>query len=83
MQGQLKTPVVTLLKQITTPMEWNPERLPNVLQMYHHWLELISKYGSFNSEKIASSIKITLALHMVKDLLLMFFAQHHREVNVE
>ena len=30
--------------------------------MYHHWLELISKYESLSSEKIASSIKITLAL---------------------
>ena len=60
--GSAQTQVVTLLKQIMTPTKWNPENSPNVLQMYHHWLELISKYESLSSEKIASSIKITLAL---------------------
>ena len=39
---------------------------PNVLQMYHHWLERISKYESLSSEKIASNIKITLALQNVR-----------------
>ena len=34
--------------------------------MYHHWLELISKYESLSSEKIASIIKITLALQNVR-----------------
>ena len=34
--------------------------------MYHHWLELISKYESLSSEKIASSIKITLARQNVR-----------------
>ena len=34
--------------------------------MYHDWLKLISKYESPNSEKIASSIKITLALQNVR-----------------
>ena len=48
-----------------TPSEWNPEKSPNVLQMCHHWLELISKHESLNSEKIASSIKIPLALQNV------------------
>ena len=38
----------------------------NVLQMYHHWLELISKYESLISEKIASSMKTTLALQSVR-----------------
>ena len=61
-----QTRVVTLRKQIMTPTEWNPEKSPNVLQMYHHWLELISRYESLNSEKIASSIKITLALQNVR-----------------
>ena len=61
-----QTRVVTLLKQIMTPTEWNPEKSPNVLQMYHHWLELISKYESLRSEKIASSIKIKLALQNVR-----------------
>ena len=64
--GSAQTRVVTLLKQIMTPSEWNPEKSPNVLQMYHHWLELISKYESLSSEKIASSIKITLALQNVR-----------------
>ena len=64
--GSAQTRVVTLLKQIMTPSEWNPEKSSNVLQMYHHWLELISKYESLNSEKIASSIKITLALQNVR-----------------
>ena len=63
--GSAQTRVVTLLKQIMTPSEWNPEKSSNVLQMYHHWLELISKYESLSSEKIASSIKITLALQNV------------------
>ena len=60
--GSTQTRVVTLLKQIITPTEWNPEKSTDVLQVYHHWLELISKYKSLNSEKIASSIEITLAL---------------------
>ena len=64
--GSAQTRVVTLLKQIMTPSEWNPEKSSNVLQMYHHWLELISKYESLSSEKIASSIKITLALQNVR-----------------
>ena len=64
--GSAQARVVTLLKQIMTPSEWNPEKSSNVLQMYHHWLELISKYESLNSEKIASSIKITLALQNVR-----------------
>ena len=64
--GSAQTRVVTLLKQIMTPTEWNPGKSPNVLQMYHHWLELISKYESLSSEKIASSIKITLALQNVR-----------------
>ena len=67
--GSAQTRVVTLLKQIMTPSEWNPEKSPNVLQMYHHWLELISKYKSLSSEKIASSIKITLALQNVRGAL--------------
>ena len=54
------------LKQTLTPTEWNPERPPNVAQMYHHWLKLISKYESLSSEKIASSIKIALALQNVR-----------------
>ena len=67
--GSAQTWVVTLLKQIKTPTEWNLERSPNVLQMYHHWLELISKRESLSSEKIASSIRITLALDNVRGLL--------------
>ena len=39
-----QTQIVALLKEILTPAEWNPERSPNVLQMYRHWLKLISKY---------------------------------------
>ena len=42
--GSAQTRVVTLLKQIMTPSEWNPEKSSNVLHIYHHWLELISKY---------------------------------------
>ena len=64
--GSAQTRVVTLLKQIMTPSEWNPEKSSNVLQMHHHWLELISKYESLSSEKIASSIKITLALQNMR-----------------
>ena len=64
--GSAQTRVVTLLKQIMTPSEWNPEKSSNVLQMYHHWLELISRYESFSSEKIASNVKITLALQNVR-----------------
>ena len=64
--GSAQTRVVTLLKQIMTPSEWNPEKSPNVLQLYHHWLELISKYESLSSEKIAPSIKIFLALQNVR-----------------
>ena len=64
--GSAQTRVVTLLKQIMTPSEWNPEKSSNVLQLYHHWLELISKYESLSSEKIAPSIKITLALQNVR-----------------
>ena len=64
--GSAQTRVVTLLKQIMTPSEWNPEKSSNVLQLYHHWLELISKYESPSSEKIAPSIKITLALQNVR-----------------
>ena len=64
--GSAQTRVVTLLKQIMTPSEWNPEKSSNVLQQYHHWLELISKYESLSSEKIAPSIKITLALQNVR-----------------
>ena len=64
--GSAQTRVVTLLKQIMTPSEWNPEKSSNVLQVYHHWLELISKYESLSSEKIAPSIKITLALQNVR-----------------
>ena len=37
--------------------------------MYHHWLELISKYESLSSEKIASNIKINFALQNVRGLL--------------
>ena len=62
--GSAQTRVVTLLKQIMTPTEGIPKNQANVLQMYHHWLELISKYESLSSETIASSIKITLALQM-------------------
>ena len=54
-----QTQVGTRLKQIMPPTEWNPGRSPSVLQMHHHWLELISKCESLSSEKIASSIKIT------------------------
>ena len=64
--GSAQTRVVTLLKQIMTPSEWNPEKSSSVLQQYHHWLELISKYESLSSEKIAPSIKITLALQNVR-----------------
>ena len=64
--GSAQTRVVTLLKQIMTPTDWNPEKPPNVLQVYHHWLELISKYESLSTEKIASNIKITLALQNVR-----------------
>ena len=64
--GSAQTRIVTLLKQIMTPSEWNPEKSSNVLQMYHHWLELISKYESLSSERIASNIKITLALQNVR-----------------
>ena len=64
--GSAQTRVVTLLKQIMTPSEWNPEKSSNVLQQYHHWLELISKYESLSSEKIAPSITITLALQNVR-----------------
>ena len=64
--GSAQTRVVTLLKQIMTPSEWNPEKSSNVLQQYHHWLELISKYESLSSEKIADSIEITLALQNVR-----------------
>ena len=64
--GSAQTRVVTLLKQIMTPTEWNPEKSPNGLQVYHQCLELISKYESLNPEKIASSIKITLALQNVR-----------------
>ena len=64
--GSAQTRVVTLLKRIMTPTEWNPERSTNALQMCHHWLELVSKYQSHSSEKIASSIKITLALQNVR-----------------
>ena len=64
--GLAQTRVVTLLKQIMTPTEWNPEKSTNVLQTYHHWLELISKYESLSSEKIGSSIRITLALQNVR-----------------
>ena len=49
-----------------TPTERTPEKSPNVPQMCLHWLELISKYESLSSEKIASSIKITLALQNVR-----------------
>ena len=49
-----------------TPTEWNPEKSTYVLQTYHHWFELISKYESVSSEKIASNIKITLALQNVR-----------------
>ena len=42
--GSAQTRVATLLKQIVTPTEWNPEESAKVLQKYHHWLELISKY---------------------------------------
>ena len=52
-----------------TPSEWNPEKSSNVLQLYHNWLELISKYESRSSEKIAPSIKITLALQNVRSPL--------------
>ena len=34
--------------------------------MYYHWLELISKYKSLKTEKIASSIEITLALQSAR-----------------
>ena len=71
--GSAQIRVVTLLKQIMTPTEWNPDKSPNVLHMYHHWLELISKYESLISEKIAPNIKITLALQMFVDLLPMLF----------
>ena len=64
--GSAQTRVVTLLKQIMTPPQWNPEKSPNVLQMYHRWLEFISKYVSLSSEKLASSIEITLALQNVR-----------------
>ena len=62
--GSAQTRVV--LRQIMTPSEWNPEKSSNVLQLYHHWLELISKYESLSSEKIAPSIKIILALQNVR-----------------
>ena len=64
--GSAQIRVVTLLKQIMTPTEWNPEKSANVLHMYHHWLELIRKYESLSSEKIASNIKITLAFQNVR-----------------
>ena len=44
--GSAQIRVVALLKHIMTPTEWNHEKAANVLQMYHHWLELISKYES-------------------------------------
>ena len=66
MQVTTQTRVVTLFEQIMTPTEWNPEKSTNVLQMYHHWLELISKFESFSSEKIASNIKIMFALQNVR-----------------
>ena len=59
--GSAQARVVTLLKQIMTPSEWNPEKSSDVVQLYHHWLEFISKYESLSSEKIAPSIKITRA----------------------
>ena len=55
--GSTQIRVVTFLKQIMTPTERTPKKSANVLQMYHHWLELISKYESFSSEKISYNIK--------------------------
>ena len=65
-EGSAQTRVVALLKQIMTHTQWNPEKSTNVFHMYHHWLKLISKYESLSSEKIASSIKIGLALQNVR-----------------
>ena len=47
--GSAQTREVALLKQFMTPTEWNPEESTNVLQIYHHWLELISKCESLSS----------------------------------
>ena len=61
--GSAQTRVVTLLKQIMTPSEWNPEKSSNVLQLYQVGTH---QQVSLSSEKIAPSIKITLALQNVR-----------------
>ena len=64
-----QTRVVTLLNQIVTPTEWNPEKSTKVLQMCHHNGIIGSNSSASSShsaqEKIVSSIKITLALQNV------------------
>ena len=63
--GSAKTRTVSFFKQIMSPVEWNAEKSKDVIQQYHHWLELISKYEAVSSEKISDTVKITLALQNV------------------
>ena len=67
--GSAKTPTVSILKQIMSPVEWNAEKSKDVIQQYYHGLELISKYVAISSEKITDTVKITLALQNVKGTL--------------
>ena len=64
--GSAKTRTVSLLKQITSPVEWSAGKSKDVIRQYYHWLELISKYEAISLEKISDTVKITLALQNVK-----------------
>ena len=69
MQVQLNS-VVTLLKQIMTPTEWSTEISPNVLQTYHHSLQLIASTSRSAQRRLhRASIKITLAFRNVREPL--------------
>ena len=67
--GSTQTQVIALFKQIMTPTlvpQNGIQKSAKVLPAYHHWLELISKRESLNSKKLASNIKITLALQNIR-----------------
>ena len=64
--GSSKTRMVTLLRQIMLPVEWNVEKSNDVTQQCYRWLELISKYEAINGENVTDKRKITLALQNVR-----------------
>ena len=61
-----RTRMVSLLKQIMSPAEWNDEKSVDVIQQHYHWLEFIPKYAAISSDKIADTVNITLALQNVR-----------------